>query len=83
MQLTLRKFLPNNSTGSFTVMRQKIEKLIDDGFTFNKWRDPAQVAEEQARALESRVLKSPLELRFEERERARLLEEEKTRGPQK
>ena len=34
MQLTMRKFLPNNFTGSFTVMRQKIEKLVDDGFTF-------------------------------------------------
>lgn len=34
MQMTLRKFLPNNFTGSFTVMRQKIEKMVDDGFTF-------------------------------------------------
>lgn len=84
MQLTLRKFLPNNSTGSFTVMRQKIEKLVDDGYTFTKWLDPAQQAELQARAQETRILKSPLELRFEERERIRLLEEEKTRsGPAK
>jgi hypothetical protein len=34
MQMTMRKFLPGNVTGSFTVMRQKIEKMVDDGFTF-------------------------------------------------
>lgn len=39
MQMTLRKFLPNNFTGSFTVMRQKIEKLVDDGYTFTKFED--------------------------------------------
>lgn len=37
MQTTLKKFLPNNFTGSFTVMRQKIEKMVDDGYTFTKY----------------------------------------------
>ncbi len=33
-RMTLKKFMPNNFTSSFTVMRQKAEKLIEDGYTF-------------------------------------------------
>ena len=40
MHMTQRKFEPNNVTGSFSVMRQKIEKVIDDGFTFANMNEP-------------------------------------------
>ena len=40
MHMTQRKFEPNNVTGSFSVMRQKIEKVIDDGFTFANINEP-------------------------------------------
>lgn len=40
MHITQRKFEPNNVTGSFSVMRQKIEKVIDDGFTFANMNEP-------------------------------------------
>lgn len=33
-QMTLKKFMPTNLTSSFTVMRQKIEKLVEEGLTF-------------------------------------------------
>jgi len=68
----MRKFLPNNFTGSFTVMRQKIEKLVDDGYTFLKWEERQSEANKQN---ENRVLKSPLEIRFEEREQEKAEEE--------
>jgi hypothetical protein len=35
-QMTLKKFMPNNFTSSFTVMRQKIEKMIEEGYSFKK-----------------------------------------------
>ena len=35
--MTLKKFMPSNFTSSFTVMRQKIEKMIEDGYSFKKF----------------------------------------------
>lgn len=72
MQQVLRKFLPNSSTGSFAVMRQKIEKLVDDGFTFLKY-DPALdrnlSPSEIKQEIVNKITKSPLELLFAERQR--------------
>ncbi len=68
--MTLRKFIPNSSTGSLAVMRQKIEKLVDDGFTFLKYDpaldrnlSPAEIKQE----IVNKITKSPLELLFAER----------------
>lgn len=40
MHMTQRKFEPGNVTGSFSVMRQKIEKVVDDGYTFAHMNEP-------------------------------------------
>jgi hypothetical protein len=64
--MTMRKFLPNNFTGSFTVMRQKIEKLVDDGYSFLKWEE--RHLNNTVRNFDTSVMKSPLEIRLQERE---------------
>lgn len=32
--MTMRKFVPTNVNGCFTVMRQRVEKMVEDGYTF-------------------------------------------------
>ena len=59
--ITLKKFMPNNFTSSFTVMRQKIEKMIEDGFSFKN-----NVVEDSPEQKKELVL-SPLELIHEQR----------------
>eukprot|EP00347_Sterkiella_histriomuscorum_P021915 403332329 len=73
-QITLKKFMPNNFTSSFTVMRQKIEKLVEDGYSFKKYskkQSPEKLDKEKLLQM-----KSPLEIVHEIKEQERLLKEE-------
>lgn len=65
--ITLKKFMPNNFTNSFTVMRQKIEKMIEEGFSFKN-----RVKEEEESNQKKILIKSPIELIHEEKERIRM-----------
>ena len=44
---TLKKFVPPNTTACFSVMRSKIEKAVDDGFTFKVPVDSERPTPEQ------------------------------------
>ena len=63
---TLKKFVPPNTTACFSVMRSKIEKAVDDGYTFkvpveSERPTPEQLWEQRMGA------KSPVEQVFEDR----------------
>lgn len=50
--------MPNNFVSSFTVMRQKAEKLIEDGYTFKPSENQHRISIDKDLLLK---LRSPLE----------------------
>ncbi len=61
----MKRFAPGNVTGSFSVMRQKIEKAIEEGLTFK--RGEGEEEDEQTKRKRREEAKSPIEKVFEER----------------
>jgi hypothetical protein len=66
IKTTLKKFDPPNTTACFSVMRSKIEKAVDEGYTFKVPVDSERPTPEQL--WEQRMgAKSPVEKVFEDR----------------
>lgn len=65
--------MPTNLTSSFTVMRHKIEKLVEEGLTFKPdTKDSPQKLSKD----EMLMQKSPLEVIYYEKEMQRIQQEE-------
>jgi hypothetical protein len=69
--------MPNNFTSSFMVMRQKIEKMIEDGFSFKN------NSLEETKDSRKELVKSPIEQIHEQKERERMDIEELDRQEKK
>ncbi|CDW77892.1 glutathione peroxidase [Stylonychia lemnae] len=72
-QMTLKKFMPTNYTSTFTVVRQKIEKLVDEGYSFKQQEKQKPEKIDKQAILQ---LKSPIEKIHEEKEKERMMQEE-------
>ncbi len=55
----MKRFAPGNVTGSFSVMRQKIEKAIEEGVTFKRGEGVEE--DEQTKRKRREEAKSPIE----------------------
>lgn len=43
----MKKFMPNNFTNSFTVMRAKLEKQIEEGASFKNNQEKVKTVEKE------------------------------------